>query len=298
MGGTGAARKRLPLATGVRDAAKKTLRAYGMATAPARALPDFIVIGGKRCGTTSVFRNLSRHPAFEPLFPSAQEIKGAHFFDTNFDKGMTWYHSHFPLRIRLRDGDGQAEARFTGEASPYYLFHPHAPRRARAHVPAAKLIVLLRNPVDRAFSHYRERVRHGVEELTFEEAIEAEDQRLAGEEERLLRDEGYYSFAHEHLSYLRQGRYADALERWLSLFPRDQFLFLRSEDMFVDPRRVYDLVTAFLDIPPLPADTFERYNWHPGDPMRAETRSALGERFAFDNARLSGLLDFDVSGWD
>ncbi|MDQ4094729.1 MAG: sulfotransferase domain-containing protein [Actinomycetota bacterium] len=284
--------------TAARNAVKMTLRAYAIGTSSLRAQPDFIVIGGKRCGTTSLFRNLARHPDFVPLFPPAQQIKGAHFFDTNFTKGKTWYRSHFPLRATVARRRSDNRVSFTGEASPYYLFHPHAARRARDCVPDAKLIVLLRNPPDRAFSHYRERVRHGVESLSFEEALEAEDVRLAGEEEKLLADETYYSFAHEHLSYFRQGLYADALERWLQFFPRDRFLFLRSEDMFTRPAAAYDEVTTFLGVAALPEDTFERHNWHPGDPMRASTRAQLATRFADANERLSRLLDMGFPAWD
>lgn len=283
-------------ATAARAAAKTTLRAFGMATSPLRRLPDFIIIGGKRCGTTSMYRYLSRHPLVAPLFPTAQKIKGAHFFDSNYGRGMAWYRSHFPTSIRTGAKDGGA-APVVGEASPYYLFHPHAARRARAHVPEAKLIVLLRNPVERAYSHYRERARHGVETLTFEEAIDREPERLAGEEERILGDESYYSFAHEHLSYVRQGEYVRSLERWVGLFPSHQFLFVLSEEFFAEPGRVLARVCDFLAIPPLALANFDRYNFHPGTPMAADTRARLLDHYAEPNVRLERLVDVDTSGW-
>lgn len=279
----------------VKAVAKKGLRLVGMATSPVRALPDFIIIGGKRCGTTSVFRNLSRHPGYVPLFPAAQKIKGPHFFDTHFDRGMTWYRSHFPPRSRL--GASSSGVRFTGESSPYYLFHPQAPKRAARHVPDAKLIVLLRNPADRAFSHYRERVRHGAETLSFEDALDAEKDRLAGEEERILKDESYASWTHEHQSYQAQGRYARSLERWLEHFPRRQFLFVRSEDLFETPRETYGRITDFLGVEPLASDTFEHHNFHPGDPMDPSVRKRLEDAFADDNERLARMLDLDLSAW-
>ncbi|MDQ4142871.1 MAG: sulfotransferase domain-containing protein [Actinomycetota bacterium] len=281
----------------VRTAAKKGARAYGMATSAVRAQPDFVIIGGKRCGTTSLFRNLSTHPSYVPLFPARQQIKGAHFFDTNYSRGMTWYRSHFPVRARLRSARGGPSPRITGEASPYYLFHPHAGARAARGIPQAKLIVLLRNPVDRAYSHYRERVRHQVETLSFEEALESEDRRLAGEEERMLADETYVSFAHEHLSYVRQGLYARALRRWLEVFSREQFLFVVSEDLFRDPKEAYGRVTRFLGVESLPLKTFEKFNWHPGSPMAKETRSFLEDRFRGPNAELESLLEMDFSAW-
>ena len=290
--------ERPPLSKVAREGAKRALRTYGVVTSGLRAEPDFLVIGGKRCGTTSLFRNLARHPDVLSLFPAPEQIKGAHFFDTNYDKGLSWYRSHFPTSARLalaRRAAGRSKV--VGEASPYYLFHPHAARRAAAAVPRAKLIVLLRNPAERAYSHYRERVRHGAESLTFEAALDREDERLAGEEEQMLADESYVSFAHEHLSYFRQGEYALALERWLSWFPRDSFLFVRSEDLFADPEPAYETVTDFLGLSPLPSETFEKHNYHPGSPMEPRTRAQLIERYRAANDRLAALIDFDVRSW-
>ena len=133
---------------------------------------------------------------------------------------------------------------------------------------------------------------------TFEEALAAEGDRLKGEEERLLSDDSYVSPAHEHLSYFNQGRYAASLERWLDVFPRDNFMFVRSEDMFVDPGPVYDEVTSWLGVSPLPVQEYERFNFHQGAPMKSETRAMLAERYAADNEHLTRLIGFDVSRWD
>ena len=281
----------------VRTAAKAALRAYGVVTSPVRGLPDFIVIGGKRCGTTSLYRNLATHPLVAPLFPRAQQIKGTHFFDTNYHRGVSWYRSHFPTHLRRAAEESEGPGRVVGEACPYYLFHPHAPRRTYELVPDAKLIVLLRDPVARAYSHYRERVRHGVEKLTFEEALAREPERLAGEEERMISDDAYYSFAHEHFSYVGQGEYVRALERWLRLFPRELFLFVVSEDLFGHPEATYARVTGFLGLPPLTTASFERFNFHAGPSIEPDTRRALAERFAPHNRRLTELTGVDTSAW-
>ncbi|MDQ4004850.1 MAG: sulfotransferase domain-containing protein, partial [Actinomycetota bacterium] len=142
---------------GLRRSAKRVLRGVGVATSWARPLPDFVVIGAKRAGTTSLYAYLAEHPDVAPLFPARQRIKGVHYFDTNHHRGLRWYRSHMPSWIRRTGG------RLAGEASPYYLAHPLAAERAARTIPDAKLVVLLRNPADRAYSHYRERVRHDAE---------------------------------------------------------------------------------------------------------------------------------------
>ena len=159
-----------------RALAKSSLRAFGILTAPLRGLPDFLIIGGsarhrRRCGITwCAIRACCRcsHRDSGSRGPRSS-------FTTNWDKGHSWYRSHFALaahrRVRTRR-DGTPP--ITGEATPYYLFHPLAPERAAAVTPDAKIVAILRDPVDRAYSHYRERARHGAEMLSFEEALAAE----------------------------------------------------------------------------------------------------------------------------
>lgn len=282
----------------MKAAAKKGIRRLGVVTAPVRQLPDFLVIGAKRGGTTSLFNYLLQHPCVPTLFPSRSNIKGVHFFDTNFARGVAWYRSHFPsLPYRAYQRRARGRETVAGEASPYYIFHPHAPRRAHRVVPAAKLIVLLRNPVDRAYSHYRERVRHAREPLSFEEAVEQEPVRLKGEVERMLEDESYYSYAHEQSSYVSQGIYVDQLKAWLELYSRDRVCILRSEDFYADPQRAYDRVLAFLGLPPWQLRNMRRYNFHPSLELKPSTIRELAEYFAPHNQRLGEYLGMDL-GWD
>src|SRR5207302_2712863 len=123
----------------------------------------------------------------------------------------------------------------TGEASPYYLFHPHAPARAALVVPKTKLIVLLRNPVERAYSHYYHNIKHRWETLSFEEALAQEETRTRDEGQRLAADPHYNSYNHQHYSYLARGIYADQLQRWMDYFPKEQFFILKSEDFYATP---------------------------------------------------------------
>jgi hypothetical protein len=274
-----------PLRTGV----KRSLRLYGELTAGLRGLPDFLIIGAKRGGTTSLYNYLLEHPAVLPLLPARQHIKGAHFLDSNFHRGTRWYRSHFPTGPyrRLRERGGPVAV---GEASPYYLFHPLAAERAASLMPDARLIVLLRDPVERAYSHWKERVRHGAEPLGFEEALEREPERLAGEAERILREPGYSSFAHEHHSYIAQGRYLDMLPAWLERFGHERMLIMPSEGFYTDPQAAVDRVTAFLGLPGRRLRSRVKHNYHPATDMRPETRRHLGELFAQHNRDLARLL--------
>ena len=254
-------------------------------TAPWRRLPDFLILGTQRGGTTSLYEWLSRHPGVVP----ARE-KEVHYFDFQMARGPGWYRAHFPAR-------GRHPRRLTGEASPFYLFHPRVPGRVRRLVPAARLIVLLRDPVARAHSHYRLQRRAGVEPLaTFEAAVAAEPGRLRGEAARVRAEDGYYSHHFHHHSYLARGLYHEQLERWFEHFPREQFLILRSEELHAAPARFFGRVRAFLDLPPTPPDAAHVHlNHQPGEGLNPETRARLREYFAGPNAALYARLGEDFN---
>jgi hypothetical protein len=216
----------------------RRLRAgYRELTGPLRGLPATLIIGAQKAGTTSLFNYLVQHPAVLP--PFGKEI---HYFDLHYARGVRWYRGRFPYAYRL------GPAALTLDASPYYLVHPLAPERAAALLPQVKLIALLRNPIDRALSHYQHEVRGGRESLSFEEAIDQEAERLDGEEERLRADPGYYSYNHHRFSYVRRGLYLEQLLRWLQHFPRSQLLVLQSEWLFRDPPAASAAVYRFLGL--------------------------------------------------
>lgn len=274
--------------SGLRAPVRDAARQLGRATARWRPLPDFLVIGTKRGGTTTLFRALQDHPQVLPMFPSVQAIKSPHYFDHHFHRGEAWYRGHFPIR--------SDRARLTGESSPYYLFHPLAPRRVHDLVPDVRLIALLRDPVTRALSHYWDRVKNGIETLGFEEAIEAEEGRIGGERERLLAGETVDSPAHEHFSYLARGLYADQLASWFAFFPREQVLVLRSEDLYADPAAIHARTLDFLGLPPhRQAGGYGRLHGHADRPsMRSDTEQLLRAWFAPHNERLARLLGTDL----
>lgn len=245
--------------------------------------PDFIVFGAGKSGTTSLYRYLIEHPAVLPA-----STKQVDYFDVGFDRGHAWYVAQFP----------REQGAVTGEASPYYMVHPHAPRRIRDFRPDIRLIAILRNPVDRSYSHYQHQVRNHREPLSFEDAIAAEDERLDGEVARMLADPGYHSRAHRRHSYLSRSRYAEHLEVWLSLFDPDQILVLSSEAMFADPGFALRAVTTFLGLPSRDLGRYRRYM--PGSytkPMRPATRRTLVDYFRPHNQRLFELLGASFP-WD
>ncbi|MGI9042282.1 MAG: sulfotransferase domain-containing protein [Gemmatimonadales bacterium] len=212
---------------------------YRELTAPLRGLPSALVIGTQKGGTTSLFNYLVQHP--DVLQPFAKEI---HYFDLHHERGLRWYRGRFPYSLRLRGGA------LTLDASPYYLVHPQVPRRAAELLPEAKLIAVLRNPVDRALSHYQHEVRGGRETLSFADAVDREPERVAGEEERLASEPKYYSHNHHRFTYIRRGQYVEQLRRWVEHYPRSQLLVLQSEWLFRDPAAATEAVQRFLGLGP------------------------------------------------
>jgi hypothetical protein len=222
--------------------------------------------------------------------------KEVHYFDRNYEKGVGWYKSHFPTSIAVaaverRTGVSPA----IGETTPAYLFHPHVPERVEQLLPQAKFIVLLRNPVDRAYSSYWHRVAQGHEKLpTFEDALSAERDRLGGKLEQIT---GSYNEKRRLFSYVARGLYADQLERWLALFPREQFLIERSESLFEDPAVVMRHICRFLEVPEWTPGSYKTFNALASGSINPSTRQRLVEYFRPHNQRLYELLGRDL-GWD
>jgi hypothetical protein len=250
---------------------------YRRLTGPLRGLPSALLLGAQRSGSTSLFQYLVQHPDVLP--PFGKEIQ---YFTLHYAEGVRWYRGRFPYAGRLR-GD-----MITVDATPYYLFHPLAPARAAALLPQAKLIALLRNPVDRALSHYQHEVRGGREPLSFAEAIEQEPARLAGEEERIRRDPDYYGWNHHRYAYTRRGLYLEQLRRWTEHFPRSQLLVLQSEALFRDPPGTMARVHEFLGLRPhmLPKydSSFQKGNYV--REMPPELRARLAAYFEPHNREL------------
>lgn len=286
----------LPLS--MKRAYRESLKLYTRArvlTSRIQLLPDFIIIGAQRCGTTSLYRNLVQHPCVAPAI-----FKEVHFFDNNFMKGIAWYRAHFPSFLHKYYVEQiRKQELVTGESSPYYIFHPHASKRILETVPQVKLIALLRNPVDRAYSHFRHEVRLGVETLPFEDVMGREEERLRGEIEKMLEDENYYSFNHEHYSYLSRGIYVDQLKIWMKNFPKEQILILKSEDFFNNPSAVFGQIIEFLRLPNWEPKEYRKYNvgYYARAHMDATIRKRLIDYFEPHNQRLYEYLGVNF-GWN
>jgi hypothetical protein len=280
----------------IRPHLKTAIRSVGVATAWLRPGPDFLIIGAKRGGTTSFYFDLLEHPSVLRLFPPPLPLlkrdatKGVHYFDSNHVRGDRWYRSYMPTRTARSLAERRKGVRpVAGEASPYYLFHPAAAERAHDSYPNARIIAILRDPVDRTYSHWKERRRSGAEELDFTQALEAEPGRLEGEREKLLSDPGYTSYAWEQQSYATQSLYGQALKPWVQKFGQDNVLVAASEDYYRDPVSVLGDVDDFLGLPRRTSSTGVVHNAAKGEALPAGTRKMLEARFAADTELLIDL---------
>jgi len=209
--------------------------------------PNFLILGCQKGGTTSLYDLVVQHPRI-----AAATEKELQFFSLHYTRGWQWYQDQFPQeRHGLR-------RKLSGEATPYYLFHPLAAGRIARHCPRARLVVLLRDPVERALSQYFHSRRLGLEPLPLEAALAAEATRLADAEATLAAGQPHRS--HQEHSYLSRSRYGHQLERYAAQFPANQILALRSEAFFADPAGVTEQVWRFLGVKPKPLQNLQASN--------------------------------------
>jgi hypothetical protein len=255
-------------------------------------LPRLLIVGGQRCGTSSMSHALSQHPA---MFRAALGME-VHYFDAEYGRGLDWYRSHFPRPAHARSAAqavGTQPVAF--ESSPYYMFHPLAAERIFRDLPGVKLLVLLRDPVERAYSAHAHEVAWGFETEQFERALSLEADRLAGEAERILADPGYVSFSHRHHAYRARGQYAEQLERLEKIFGRERLQIVDSKSFFTDPEPVYHGVLEFLGLSHGGHPVFQRRNARPRAPIAPAIRAALEEHYRPHDERLAGWLGHQPS---
>jgi hypothetical protein len=279
----------------VKSAVLAASRTFGRFTATARILPSFLICGGQRCGTTSMYRALAAHPAVR----KAVRHKGVHYFDIGYAHGPAWYRGHFPTRravARQSAAIGGMPIQ-TFESSPYYMYHPLAPARIGADLPGVKLIVLTRDPVERAYSQHAHEVARGFEtETDFTRALALEPSRLDGESERLAADPSAYSFAHQHHGYRARGEYVRYLERLADVLGRDRIHVVDSAAFFAKPEQVYDEVVDFLKLPHLGRPMFEQHNARPRElAIPTRVRAALSRHYEPYDEVLGAWLGYTVS---
>ena len=270
-------------------------RFYCNATGFLHVLPNYYIIGGQKCGTGSLYTYLLQHPNVQPAIS-----KEPSYFDRYYDRGLNWYKICFPFGFHKTYYKKIKKQKFvTGEASVRYLDHPFTPKRLKKITPNAKFIILLRNPIDRAYSQHTRVSGTGRDPLTFEEAIEKEEERTKPEFKKMEENEMYWSGDYFRFSYLSRGIYVDKLERWFSVFPKEQFLIIQSEEFFKNTAETYKQVLEFLDLSDFKLPEYKQIGKarYKQPKMNQNTRNELVEYFKPYNKRLYELLGrkFD---WD
>lgn len=253
-----------------------------------RSLPDFLIIGTQRGGTSSLYKYLSSHPS---VIPSLR--KETEYFAGRYALGLDWYRANFP-RI---DRNSQA-TRLTFEATPDYMLHPLAASRAHELIPDAKLIALIREPVQRALSHHRHMTRLGFEQLDFEDAVDAEQERYSEDLERLESDPFHRPTQLMRYSYLLRGHYADHLEPWIDEYGRDRLLVVQSDRFYSNTAHALGEIQEFVGLPvSIPTD-LSNYSvvTGPPEPLDPTLEERLVDYFRPHNEKLEKLLGIDT-GW-
>ncbi|MFV2001278.1 MAG: sulfotransferase [Acidimicrobiia bacterium] len=247
------------------------------ATSRWRTLPDFVIIGGQRCGTTSLYAALSQHNEILPSFR-----KEVHFFDFHYERGTTWYRSNFPMKNAVGN-------RLSVEATPNYLAYPGAASRLHEVLPGGKLVVLLRDPTERTYSSWKLKVDSGHENRAFDEAVDSEIAEMStatsdGDPISKKSVVERMRFAH-----VEKSRYADHLRTWLELFDRSKVLILQSEKLFEAPETYLTRVEDFLGIPKDTSISFPHFNKTPTSSIHPPVRERLRDYFAPQNNLLEQL---------
>ena len=233
-------------------------------------VPNFIIIGCQRCGTTSLYTYLAQHPQI--LTPIKKEMD---FFSWHFDRGIDWYLAHFPPMP-------PGEQFLTGEASPSYFDSREAPERLYSLFPEAKLIVLLRNPVDRAISQFYRLTGLNWEARSLDRVISDEIERLNQNPE--------YIIGEEPGNYLARGRYIEFIKNWRNFFPPEQLLILKSEDFYAGAAATVKQVLEFLDLPEYQLSEYQNANPGSYQPVNESIRDWLRDYFRPYNQQLEEYL--------
>ncbi len=254
---------------------------WGTLTSPLRLRPSFIIVGAQRAGTTTLYRILEEHPAVAR--PTVN--KGIAYFDLENHRGPRWYRGHFPMRWRARRRHGPDVVTF--ESSGYYLFHPLAPERIARELPDVKVVVMVREPVERAYSAHQHELARGFESEPFEVAVDLEPERTEGEMERIIADPSYESFHHRHHSYLARSRYSEQIERYVAQLGPERVHIVDADAFFEDPVAEFERLRSWLGLPAWQPEKVERWNARPRSPMSTELRERLDRYFEPYDARLA-----------
>jgi len=231
-------------------------------TASSRVLPDFIISGTVRSGTTSLYYNICEHPS---VLPASYDEIG--YFDSNYHLGINWYRSMFPTEKEMKQVKKETNFAITGEDTPFYFWKKEAAERIFEDIPNSKIIIIFRNPVDRAYSNYNLGIRKKTESLSFEDAID--------EEMNFLKTHSFRDAVDRRRSYLSKGLYENQIKIWLDNFPREQIHILCTEDMKKNPKESLLKIFQFLGIPNYTLKNPQRQKSAEYKKMEDETREKL-----------------------
>ena len=255
-------------------------------TADQRQLPGFLIIGAQKAGTSSLYHYLAQHPHLSPSYFK----KEINFFEQRYGKkSLKWYQSHFELT---------KPGQLTFEASTNYLPFPWAPERITKQFPGIKVIVLLRNPIERAWSQHKHQIRSNEETLDFQGAIDRELSQMDKVETDLLSDPTGFSKFYRNYSYLRRGLYYQQIQNWLKFVKREQIYITTADDFFSDPEKICTEIFDFLGVEPCELNVGKAYNQGDGkSDIPEDTLEFLRGYFEPHNKKIYEFLGRDL-GWD
>jgi len=256
-------------------------------TGPIRLLPDFIIIGTARSGSTSLYNNICQHPC---VLPAAYDELG--FFDSNFHLGLNWYRSLFPTIITKWFLKLKKKYAITGEDTPFYIWSPIVAKRILKILPNVKLLIIFRNPIDRAYSNYHLGIRSGSENLSFEDAIKEEQIQLNNIDDDDENNLEKYTIPR---SYISKGFYADQLKIWKKLFNPEQLLIISTEDFEFNSQETLNKIYDFLGVPKQIILNPEKHKVASYPKMKNETRIFLADLYKKHNEKLFDMIgqEFD-----
>ena len=251
-------------------------------TSSIRVLPSFIIVGAVRCGTTSLYYNICEHSC---VLPASYDEIG--FFDSNYELGINWYKSMFPTKFKMKKIESKTGICITGEDTPFYFWDKKAIERIKKDIPKIKLIVLLRNPIDRAYSNYHLGVRLGSESLSFEDSIKKEIELL--EKNNDFESDKIEKFLRPR-SYIAKGLYYQQIKNWFDIFSKDQILILNTENLSVNPHQTLKQIFNFLNLPNEKIQNIQNRKVGNYQKMNENTREYLKKLFQPQNEKLFKIL--------
>ena len=270
---------------------------YRKLTSRLRTFPHFIIIGVGRAGTTALYSYLIQHPSiYSALADDGKLASDIHFFEYMESDSISWYKSHFP--ILLPKLNSQKHPKITGEFTSTYFYHSDVPERIYQLLPKVKLIVILRNPIDKIYSTYYQQFRYGEVSTSFEETIDAELRRieiLEGNPDLRSQHPGFSNFVSQNI--LRHGIYADYFINWFELFNKKQILILNADDLKKNTENTLQQVFEFLGVENHTIENLSHISARKYPKLSDITRKKLIEFYKPHNERLNKLLQRNFE-WD